>query len=70
VNLELACLKIMGKLAGCDKQSLGELNDMKIPSLGITQHFANEVDWVLDLTISVHLPSFDDDGHTDHVAHS
>jgi hypothetical protein len=41
---------------------------MKIPSHGITQYFADEVNWVLDLLIGVELPSFDDDCHIDHVA--
>jgi hypothetical protein len=41
---------------------------MKIPSLGITQYFMDEIDWVLDLTIGVRLPSFDDDCHTNHIA--
>jgi hypothetical protein len=29
---------------------------MKISSLGVTQHFTKEVDWILDLAISVRLP--------------
>jgi hypothetical protein len=40
---------------------------MKIPSLGITQHFANEIDQVLDLVIGIRLLSFDDDYHSNHV---
>jgi hypothetical protein len=41
---------------------------MKVPSLGITQHFTDEVNRVLDLAIGVRLPSFDDDCHTNHIA--
>jgi hypothetical protein len=41
----------MGKLAGCDYQSVSELHDVKISSLGITQHFTNEIDRVLDLAV-------------------
>jgi hypothetical protein len=29
---------------------------MKIPRLGVTQHFADKVYWVLDLAISIWLP--------------
>jgi hypothetical protein len=29
---------------------------MKVPSLGITQHFADEIEWVLDLTIGIDSP--------------
>jgi hypothetical protein len=29
---------------------------MKIPSFRVTQHFANEVDWILDLVVGVRLP--------------
>jgi hypothetical protein len=43
---------------------------MKILSLGIAQHFANEIDWVLDLAIGVRLSLFDDDYCIDHVARS
>jgi hypothetical protein len=41
---------------------------MKVPSLGITQHFTDEVNRVLDLVISVLLLSFHDDCHTNHIA--
>jgi hypothetical protein len=41
---------------------------MKVPSLGVTQHFADEVDWILDLMVSVRLPPFDDDSCTNHIA--
>jgi hypothetical protein len=41
---------------------------VKIPSLGITQHFADEIDWVLDLAVGIRLPSFEDDYRTNHVA--
>jgi hypothetical protein len=68
VNLNLVHLKIMGKLVGCDLQCINLLHDMKVPSLGITQHYAGEVDRVLDLAIGIRLPLFDDDCHTNHVA--
>jgi hypothetical protein len=29
---------------------------MKIPTFGVTQHFADEVDWILYLTVGVRLP--------------
>jgi hypothetical protein len=41
---------------------------MKILSLGITQHFTNEVERLLNLAISIGLPSFDDDCYSYHVA--
>jgi hypothetical protein len=41
---------------------------MKILSLEITQHFASEIDRVLDLAVGIQLPSFNDDCHTNHVA--
>jgi hypothetical protein len=41
---------------------------MKILSFGITQHFANEVDWILDLAVGVQLPLFNDDSYTNHIA--
>jgi hypothetical protein len=41
---------------------------MKVPSLGITQHFTDEVNRGLDLMIGVLLLSFHDDYHTNHVA--
>jgi hypothetical protein len=41
---------------------------MKISSLGFTQHFGDEVDRVLDLAVSIKLPSFDNDYHTKHIA--
>jgi hypothetical protein len=43
---------------------------VKIPSLQITQHFTDEIDRVLDLTVGIRLPSFDDDCYTNHVAYS
>jgi hypothetical protein len=42
---------------------------MKILSLGVTQHFADEVDWILDLMVSVRLPPFNDYSHTNHIAY-
>jgi hypothetical protein len=56
MNLNPVCLKIMGKLTGYDYQRISELYDMKVPSLGITQHFADEIEWVLDLTIGIDSP--------------
>jgi hypothetical protein len=41
---------------------------MKILSFGVTQHFTDEVDWILDLAVGVRLPSFDDDSCTNHIA--
>jgi hypothetical protein len=40
---------------------------VKIPSLGVTQHIADEVNWILDLLVSLRLPLFDDDRCTDHI---
>jgi hypothetical protein len=37
---------------------------MKIPSFGVTQHFADKVDRILDLAIGVRLPPLDDDSYT------
>jgi hypothetical protein len=34
---------------------------VKMPSSGITQHFADEIDQILDLAVGTRLPSFDDD---------
>jgi hypothetical protein len=41
---------------------------MKISSLGITHHLADEIDRVLDLAVGIQLPLFDNDCHTNHVA--
>jgi hypothetical protein len=41
---------------------------MKVPSLGVTQHFTDDVNCVLDLAISVWLPLFDDDCCTNHIS--
>jgi hypothetical protein len=41
---------------------------MKIPSFGVTRHFADEVDWILDLVVGVRLPPLDDDSCTDYIA--
>jgi hypothetical protein len=41
---------------------------MKIPGFGVAQHFANEVDLILDLVVGVLLPLLDDDSCTDHIA--
>jgi hypothetical protein len=43
---------------------------MKIPSFVVTQHFTNEVDWILDLVVGFRLPSLDDDSCTNHFAYS
>jgi hypothetical protein len=40
---------------------------MKIPSLRITQHLADEINWVLDLVVGIRLPAFNDDCCTDHI---
>jgi hypothetical protein len=44
-----------GPLSGAHENSgcISELYDMKISSFGVTQHFADEVDWILDLLVSV-----------------
>jgi hypothetical protein len=39
-----------------------------MPSFGVTQHFADEVDWILDLAVGVRLPTLDDDSCTNHIA--
>jgi hypothetical protein len=41
---------------------------MKILSLGITQHFTDEINRVLDLAVGIRLLSFDNDCCTNHVA--
>jgi hypothetical protein len=40
---------------------------VKIPSLGVSQHFANEINWVLDLVIGIWLPSLDDNSCTNQI---
>jgi hypothetical protein len=40
---------------------------MKVSCFGVTQHFVDEINWILDLTVSVRLPSFNDDRRTNHV---
>jgi hypothetical protein len=40
---------------------------MKIPSFGVTQHFADEVDWILDLAVGVRQPLLDDDSCTNNI---
>jgi hypothetical protein len=37
---------------------------MKVLSFGITQHFTDEVNWILDLAVGVQLPQFNDDSCT------
>jgi hypothetical protein len=40
---------------------------MEIPSFGVTQHFASEVDWIMDLAVRVRLPLLNDDSCTNHI---
>jgi hypothetical protein len=40
---------------------------MEILSFGVTQHFVDEVDWILDLAVGVQLPPLDDGNRTDHI---
>jgi hypothetical protein len=40
---------------------------MKIPCFGVTQHFTDKVDWILDLLVSIQLPPLDDDIRTNHI---
>jgi hypothetical protein len=51
-----------------NQHCLSELHDMKIPSFGVTQHFANKVDWILHLAAGVRLPPLDDASYTNHIA--
>jgi hypothetical protein len=41
---------------------------MKILSFRVTQHFTNEVDWILDLVVGARLLPLDDDSCTIHIA--
>jgi hypothetical protein len=41
---------------------------VKIPSFRVTQHFADELNWALDLVVSVRLPPFNHDSCTNHIA--
>jgi hypothetical protein len=43
---------------------------VKIPSFGVSQHFADKIHWVLDPTIGTWLPSLNDNRSTDHITHS
>jgi hypothetical protein len=43
---------------------------MEIPSFGVTPHFTDKVNQILDLAVGVRLPPFDNNSHTDHVAWS
>jgi hypothetical protein len=38
------------------------------PDFGVTRHFADGVDWILDLVVSVRLSPLDDDSCTNHIA--
>jgi hypothetical protein len=40
---------------------------VKIPSLGVTQHFADQINWVLDLVIGIRLPPLNDNSCTNHI---
>jgi hypothetical protein len=40
---------------------------VKIPSLGISQHFVDEINWVLHLVIGIQFPPFNNDSCTDHI---
>jgi hypothetical protein len=40
---------------------------VKILSFGGTQHFADEVNLILDLAVGVRLPPFDDNSCTNHI---
>jgi hypothetical protein len=41
---------------------------MKIPSFGVIQHFADELDSILDLAVGIRLPLLDNDSCTNHIA--
>jgi hypothetical protein len=43
---------------------------VKILSLGVAQHFTDEINWVLDLAIGIRLPPLDNDSCTNHITHS
>jgi hypothetical protein len=59
----------MGYLAGCDEQCISELHDVKVLSLGVTQHFVDEINWMLDPTISAQPPPpFNNYSCTNHIA--
>jgi hypothetical protein len=40
---------------------------MKILIFGAAQHFADEVDWILNLLVGIRLPPFNYDSCIDHV---
>jgi hypothetical protein len=46
----------MGYLVDCDEQCISELHDVKVPSLGVTQHFVDEINWMMDPAISAQPP--------------
>ena len=60
----LICLKVMVELPGCNKDSVQQLLDLRIPSLRLVQDFADEVDRALNLIGVPNFFSFDDDGST------
>jgi hypothetical protein len=40
---------------------------VKILSHGVAQHFADEINWVLDLAIGIWLPLLDNNSYTNHI---
>jgi hypothetical protein len=48
--------KIAGWLVRHNQKCISEIHDMKILSFGVTQHFTDEVDWILDLAVGVRPP--------------
>jgi hypothetical protein len=40
---------------------------VEIPSFRVAQHFADEVNQILDLAVSAQLPPFDDDSCTNNI---
>jgi hypothetical protein len=53
----------MAELVGCDQDCVQQLLDMRIPSLGLIQDFANEVNRSLDLVCMPSLLALDDNSH-------
>ena len=63
----LICLKVMVELPGCNKDSVQQLLDLRIPSLRLVLDFANEVDRTLNFIGVPCIFSFNDDGSTDNT---
>ena len=61
----LICLKVMAELPRCNKDSVQQLLDLRIPSLRLILDFANEVDKALNFICVPGFFSFNDDGSTD-----